>query len=152
MGHLDNITVDSAGIRRCTTKDPVLSKVYKSVQSGKNLLEGPLYSAFHTKRYELSVENGYLLWGSRMIIPHTLRQQVLKELHQCHLGMVKIKVLAQNYVWWPGMDADIKEKVNRCYTCQNLSWKGTTTSLRMAQGTLAPGPRGLPTTTAEICS
>ena len=30
-----------------------------------------------------------------------------------------MKALALNYVWWPGIDADIEEKVNRCYTCQN---------------------------------
>ena len=29
-----------------------------------------------------------------------------------------MKALARNYVWWPGMDAYIEEKVNRCYTCQ----------------------------------
>ena len=81
MDHLDDTTVDSADIRRHTSKDPVLSKDYQAVWSGTNLPKGPLYSAFYTKRYELSVENGCLLWGSRVIIPHILRQQVLKELH-----------------------------------------------------------------------
>ena len=43
------------------------------------------------------------------------------------------------------MDADIEEKVNCCYTCQSsrTSCKGTTTSLGMAQGTLALDQRGL---------
>ena len=89
MDHLDYTTVDSINIRRCTSKDPVLSKVYQVVQSWTNLPEGLLYSAFHTKRYKLSIENRCLLWGSWVIIPHTLRQQVLKELHQCHPGMVR---------------------------------------------------------------
>ena len=119
MDHLDDTTVDSTGIRRRTSKDPVLSKICQVVPSGTNLLEGPLYSAFHTKRYELSVKNGYQLRGSRVIILHTFKQQVLKELHQCHPGMVKMKALARNYVWWPVMDVDIEENVNHCYTWQN---------------------------------
>ena len=108
MDHLDDTTVDSADIRKSTSKD-------LAVQPETNIPEGPL---FHTERCELSVENGCLLWGSRVIIAHTLKQ-VLKEHHEYHLGMVKMKALARNYIWWPGMDADIEEKVNRCYTCQS---------------------------------
>lgn len=77
----------------------------------------PLFSVSY-KEIWLSVKNGCLFWGSLLVLPHTLRQQVLKELHQCHLNMVKMKALAWNYVWWPKMDADIEEKVNHCYTSQ----------------------------------
>lgn len=110
---------DSANIHRHTSRDPDLSKIYQTVQLGTNLSERPLYSAFHTKRYELSVENGCLLWGSQVVVPHTLRQQVLRELHQFYPGMVKMKALAQNYMWWPGMYTDMEEKVNNCYTWQS---------------------------------
>ena len=65
-------------------------------------------------------KNWYLLWGSQVVIPYTLRQQILKELYQCCPGMVKMKALVWNYVWWPGMDVDIEEKVNHCYTGQSL--------------------------------
>lgn len=50
MDHLDNATVDSADIHRHTSRDPVLSTVCQTVQSGTNLLERTLYSALHTKR------------------------------------------------------------------------------------------------------
>ena len=83
MDHLDDTTVNSADIHWHT------SKVYQAVRSGINLPEGPLHSAFHTKRYELSVENGCLFCGSRVIIPDTLRQQFVKELHQCQPGYGK---------------------------------------------------------------
>ena len=97
---MDDTTVDSADIHRCTSKDPFLSKVYQDVWSGTNIPEGSLYSVFHTKRYKPSVENRCLLWGSRVIILLTLRKQVLKKHHQCHSGMVKMKALARNDMWW----------------------------------------------------
>lgn len=30
-----------------------------------------------------------------------------------------MNALFRNYVWWPGMDEDIEENVNHCYTCQS---------------------------------
>ena len=50
---------------------------------------------------ELSVHAGYLLWGSRGIIPPQGREKVLNILHDFHPGIVKIKSLAGSYVWWP---------------------------------------------------
>ena len=49
LDHLDDTTVDSADIRRPTSKDLIHSKVYQAVRSGTNLPEGPFYSAFHTE-------------------------------------------------------------------------------------------------------
>ena len=40
-------------------------------------------SVYHNKQYELSVENGCVLWGSRVVIPHCGHQHVLELLHAC---------------------------------------------------------------------
>lgn len=37
---------------------------------------------------ELSVEYKCMLWGVRMIVPMEWREEVLKELHQRHIGIV----------------------------------------------------------------
>jgi len=119
MDRLNNSMVDSMDIQNYTRKDPVLSKVLQAVQSGgNNIPQDTLYLPFRARQNELSVEGGCLLWGSRVIVPHRLRQQVLEELHQCHPGMVKMKALARNYVWWPGIDSHVEEKVKNCYPCQ----------------------------------
>ena len=82
-----------------------LSCTIKNKSTGR----GSLCSASQTKKYKLSVENACLLREYWVIIPHTFRQQqVLKELHQLHPSIAKMKTLARNYVWWPGMNAEFK--------------------------------------------
>ena len=51
----------------------------------------PSFAPFKTKKEELSVEQGCVLWGARVIIPKTLQSAVLKEVHETHPGMTLMK-------------------------------------------------------------
>ena len=48
------------------------------------------------------------------------QKRVLEELHQGHLGIVKMKSLARSYIWWPGIDKDAEEEVQSCEGCQQV--------------------------------
>ena len=39
-----------------------------------------------------------------MVIPEKLRDQVMQELHEGHIGMVRMKMLSRAFVWWPELD------------------------------------------------
>ena len=78
-------------------------------------LEGWPKTAKHT---ELSVEDGCILCGTRVIVPSQGRSKVLSELHEAHRGESCMKALARSYVWWPGLDQDIVKKVKGCNKCQ----------------------------------
>jgi hypothetical protein len=69
------------------------------------------------RRYELSVEEGCLLWGNRVVVPQKGRK-VLEMLHEAHPGIVRMKGFARGYVWWPGIGEKMERCVKECETCQ----------------------------------
>ena len=56
--------------------------------------------------------------GTRIIVPKTLRKQILELLHEGHIGIVKMKHLARNLVYWPRIDLEIEEITKTCEQCQ----------------------------------
>lgn len=62
----------------------------------------------------VSVEENCLFWGYRIIILKILQTNLLNEFHVSHLGIVKIKMLARSYIWWPSIDHDIENVVKAC--------------------------------------
>ena len=43
---------------------------------------------------------------------------VMSMLHQAHPGISRMKSLARSYVWWPGVDKDLEQRVKSCDVCQ----------------------------------
>jgi hypothetical protein len=73
---------------------------------------------FWLHKDELTIESDCLLWGIRVVIPTQLRSSLLLSLHQGHPGVVRMKALARNHLWWPGLTQDIEETARKCDTCQ----------------------------------
>uniref|UniRef100_A0AAR2KRY5 Gypsy retrotransposon integrase-like protein 1 n=1 Tax=Pygocentrus nattereri TaxID=42514 RepID=A0AAR2KRY5_PYGNA len=97
-----------------TAKDKVLQQVIKYMNTGwpKGLCQ-----QFYHIQAELSVVNGLLLRKSRIVIPQSLRQDMLKRIHKGHLGTEKCKRRTRTAIYWPGMNADIDHMVLNCPTC-----------------------------------
>ena len=72
------------------------------------------------KKDELTLKQACLLWGTRVAIPSSLEKEVLKDLHETHPGITKMKALASSYVWWPKIDVDIEEMVSLYKVCQSM--------------------------------
>ena len=53
-------------------------------------------------------------------IPLKLQPLVLSELHEGHIGIVKMKALARSYMWWPALDKLIENMAKSCTGCQSV--------------------------------
>lgn len=92
-----------------------------SVLSGwASQCDDPELKPFFNRKHELSVDRGILLWGMRVVIPESLRDCILRELHNQHLGISRMKALARGYVWWPKMDEALEQVAKACVTCSGL--------------------------------
>ncbi len=64
-----------------------------------------------------------MLWGSRVIIPNSLKETILAELHRENMGVSRMKALARSHVWWAGLDRDIEALVKACQACLSMKQK-----------------------------
>ena len=119
MMELTHSPVTEEEVRKETLNDEVLSKVINCVSEGwtSEVLRDEKFKPYVSRKDELSVEGGCVLWGARVVIPEKLRQAVLNELHDVHPGVTRMKALARSYVWWPNMDQDIEQISKHCETC-----------------------------------
>ncbi|XP_048575394.1 uncharacterized protein K02A2.6-like [Nematostella vectensis] len=68
-------------------------------------------------RNELSEVNGKLVFGSRIVIPESMRGYVLDRIHDGHQGVTKCRERERLSVWWPGLSRGIAQKVASCEFC-----------------------------------
>ncbi|XP_028172425.1 uncharacterized protein K02A2.6-like isoform X2 [Ostrinia furnacalis] len=105
-------------IRDGTRKDPILGRVLSYVKDGwPNEVEIRELQPYYNRRDELYIELGCLMWGYRLVIPSTCRDDVLRELHDTHMGIVRTKSIARSYVWWPGVDEAVEALCRACAVC-----------------------------------
>ena len=103
--HLD----DSPITAEQNSKDPLLSMVEQFVLQGwpKCITTQPALRPFFECKLELSVYQGCIMWGTRVVIPEEYREHVLCQLHEGHPGVAQMKNLSRMYIgqvcsiWYP---------------------------------------------------
>uniref|UniRef100_H3ARH2 Gypsy retrotransposon integrase-like protein 1 n=1 Tax=Latimeria chalumnae TaxID=7897 RepID=H3ARH2_LATCH len=123
LDHMDTAPVIATQIKTWTGKDPASSKVCEYVLRGwPNSKTDAELTPFFLRRHELSVQDGCILRGARIIVPKPGHGAVMEQLHQSHPGITRMKGLARSYMWWLKMDVGVERKVQSCRTCQE-HWK-----------------------------
>lgn len=103
-----------------TDRDPGLQTLKKHVVSGwpETKSEVPSeISAYWSYRDEISVCDGLLLKSERLIVPTSLRSEMLRQIHRSHLGIVKCRQRARDVLFWPQMNAEISQLILKCPIC-----------------------------------
>ena len=115
-------------IRDETKKDPTLSLLKETVIEG------------WPQKREI-VEEGLLLKGDRILIPPTLRPEILDIIHQGHLGQEKCLLRARTCVFGSGITKDIINKVDQCEPCQKYQRKAPKEPILQPQPPCRPWER-----------
>ncbi|XP_063538144.1 uncharacterized protein K02A2.6-like [Cydia strobilella] len=106
-------------VARETKKDITLCKVYGYIMSGwPSDTEIENEKPYFHRKDTLHIDHDCIVWGYRVVIPRSLRAQVVEEVHAGHVGMVRMKQIARSYVWWPGLDADLERRARSCDACR----------------------------------
>ncbi|XP_063370250.1 uncharacterized protein K02A2.6-like [Cydia amplana] len=117
---LENIPLTKHELQKQTLKDKTLNIIKNYIIThwpDKKDLSNGLHT-FYEKRDQISYEDGILLWNGRLVIPETLRPQILEMLHDGHNGITAMQSLARLHVYWPNIDKDILTFSKRCSLCQ----------------------------------
>ena len=77
----------------------------------------PNSTEFWNFRDVLSVIDGIILKGHRILLPKALRAEMLDKIHSSHIGIEKTKQRAREILFWPGMATDIHQHVAMCSIC-----------------------------------
>ncbi|XP_044764622.1 uncharacterized protein K02A2.6-like isoform X2 [Coccinella septempunctata] len=113
-------------------RDEILTLIRKYISTAwpKNLKKLPdSIKKFFQIKHELSIDNDLIFYGDRIIIPKSLRYQILQKLHEGHLGINKCRNRANESVYWPNISRDIVDYVNNCHIC--LKFKNNNPRLPM---------------------
>ena len=108
-------------IRKTSEEDLELRELRRFIVNGfpASVDKAGLASPFWNVRDNLSVHNDHLvMYGERIVIPASMRKEFLELLHQGHQGVAKTRHLAQETVFWPGINSDIKSTVAACRNCE----------------------------------
>ena len=78
---------------------------------------------YWTFRDEVATADGLLFKGTRLIVPKSLRPEMLRQIHKSHLGIVKCRQRAREVLFWPGMSVEIEQMVTNCSVCADYAKK-----------------------------
>ena len=78
----------------------------------------PVIRSYWPYRDELSVNDGILMKGSRIIIPETQEKIILDQLHYSHQSVEKTRLQARDAVYWERINEDIENMIENCSICQ----------------------------------
>uniref|UniRef100_A0A8C4RHI8 Gypsy retrotransposon integrase-like protein 1 n=1 Tax=Erpetoichthys calabaricus TaxID=27687 RepID=A0A8C4RHI8_ERPCA len=107
-------------IRTETAKDEVMQMLKEVIVQGwpENKHNcNPQVSDYWNCRAELTVVDGIIYKGCKIVIPLSLRKQMLQKIHEGHLGIEKCKKRAREVMYWPKINQDVSNEVERCSVC-----------------------------------
>ena len=90
----------------------ILSEAHKYDRRRRQVIE-----LYWNSRDVLTIEDGLVYKGHRLVIPFKERSGVVKSLHESHIGIEGTLRRARDIVYWTGITAQLKDHLSRCGIC-----------------------------------
>ena len=103
-------------VKQSTANDQTLQAVINAINTER--WDDVLVQSYKRLRDELSVYDGIVLRGTRIIIPTELQSKAVDLAHVGHQGIVKTKRLLREKIWFPAIDSLAERRVRSCLACQ----------------------------------
>ena len=142
MTNLDKvfaITWDRVQSATFSEYENLLCTIQKGFPANKSDLDNQFHDFWNYKN-GLYVFDNVIMYQDRIVIPPSLRAEVLKTLHAAHQGPGGMMSTAQTTVFWPGISVDIERERQLCKNCNRNA---------PSQAHLEPVPPVFPTTPFE---
>ena len=107
-------------IKDATANGPSLKELKDTIKSGWQETKSHTPASiqvYWNVRGELSEVEGVILKNDRILVPSSMRIEMLQRIHQGHMGIEKSKRRARDVLYWPGMNSQISGTISRCTIC-----------------------------------
>ena len=111
-------------VRTAIASDDDMQALVTIIEAGmpesKNELPEQLREYFQF-RDDLHTIDGVILYIDRIIIPPSLREEVLASLHSAHQGVTSMISRAESLIFWPGITPAISATRATCNHCNHIA-------------------------------
>ena len=108
-------------VKDYSASDATLQKLIKVIADQNWKYVDEALKPYKHLKEELTIVDGLVLRGDRLVVPEKLQQTVVDIAHSSHHGIGKTKALLCETLWFPGMDRKVEHTVTRCLPCQEAS-------------------------------
>ena len=123
VDHTDSlaITIDRLQqLEQVSLDDPVMQALRKTILQGWPESKTELTESIHPYfdvRDELTVQDQLVFKGSRLVIPASMRKEMIAVVHATRIGIEGCIRRARETMFWPRMATEIKEYIVKCDVC-----------------------------------
>ena len=110
-------------LQKATADDKDMCRLRQMILTGwpEDMAEVPEENKkYVTFREEMSVQNGLIFKGDRIVVPVSMQSSIKERLHASHIGIQGCLRRARETVYWPNMNTDLEDYISRCATCNSI--------------------------------
>ena len=122
---------DLQRLKQASAQDVALQELSQVIRQGWPPSKTRVLDAarpYFNFRDQMTVQDDLVFKGARVVIPATLRREMMNKCHETHIGIEGCLRRARESMYWPRMTSDIKDHISKCDVClahQNAPQKET---------------------------